>query len=1331
MNGRDSGSGVSVRVAGGLLPPDVLSAVLAGSVDGLGSSDFHLGGESPREAAARVWSHLLTVYRRFRDELAGLPEGDAAVGVTRERWLTVLLAELGYGRVPATGAGGLSVGGTAYPVSHVWQSVPMHLLGWGVVLDKRTPGVAGAAHRAPHAMVQELLNRSDQCLWAVVSNGRVLRLLRDSTTLTGQAYVEFDLEAMFDGEVFADFVLLFLLAHQSRVEVPEGASPGECWLERWRTTAVSQGVRALSLLREGVQVALETLGTGFLQHRANGDLRGRLADGDATVQDLHQALLRTVYRLLFWTVVEDRQALLVADDPVAIERYDSYFSSARLRRLARSRHGSAHDDLWAAVTLVLDALGRDGGDPRLGLPGLGGLFAPSEADVLAGARIGNRPLLAAVRALTVVQPAGQPQRLVDFRHLGAEELGGIYESLLELVPRYDPTTHVFTLETAAGNDRKTTGSYYTPTELVELVLDTALDPLLDDAVKAPDPEAALLAVTCCDPAVGSGHFLVAAARRIATRLAAVRTGEVDPTPTTVTDAMHDVVAHCVYGVDLNPMAADLAKVSLWLEAMTPGKPMSFLDHHIKVGNALLGTTPALLAAGIPDEAFVALTGDDKPTARSWRDQNAKERAGQDTLFDRDTIDVGNQDGRDLAAQIADRAAGATLADVAWAAQRYKAGHDSPQQRRARRAADAWCAAFLAPKTPDAPRITTATVEAVAAGSASAEIEDYVDTVAARHRLFHWHLEFPEIFPVPDEAPANTPTGWTGGFTSMLGNPPWETLQMSEREFFATREPRIADAPNAAARKRAIAALGDTNPGLLAEFEVELRRGQVENALIRGGGRFPLCATGKINTYSIFAEHFRSSLAPQGRSGLITPTGLATDATTAAFFADTVSAGRLAAFFDFENGNMFEAVDSRFRFAFSSMTGGLRLNEVALAFFLHAASDVSTQTFSLTPEEIWLLNPNTGTLPVLRHRREAEIMLGIYRRVPVLVRQGGSNPWALRFSQGLFNMASDSAKFRMADELSTLGARFDGWSWTDGVTTWLPLYQGMQMTHWDHRSADVIRSETAQLRPNQPSPISGLEKDDPAREAVGVYWVTDRDVAEAAPSGWARDWFMGFRRLTIAGNERTFIPSVFPRTAVGDNAWVVTSTHPDFDLVIAIWSSYVCDYIVRQKLTGTTLSSYIVQQLACPDPSMFSGRSTWTDEPLADWVRRRVLEMTYTTYRMRGFAVDVLARMSEESVETVDAGMPFRWDANRREILRAELEAAALLVYGLDRAEAEDVLDSFFVLLKYEERDHGEFRTKRLVLAAYDAMAEAARTGVPFASPLDPPPGDGPRHEQPR
>ncbi|ABL79356.1 MULTISPECIES: N-6 DNA methylase [unclassified Nocardioides] len=1325
-----NGGLTSVRVAGALMPGDVLSAVLAGDLDGLTGSAYHLGSESPREAAARVWTHLLGVYRRFRSDLDSLPDEDPAVGLTRERWLTLLLSELGYGRVPPTPAGGLAVGDKQYPVSHLWGATPMHLLGWGVPLDKRSAGVAGAA-RAPHAMVQELLNRTDEYLWAVVANGRVLRLLRDSTTLTGQAYVEFDLEAMFDGELFAEFALLYLLCHQSRVEVPDDGQPADCWLERWRVTAVSQGVRAMTLLRDGVELALETLGTGFLQHPANTKLRDRLERGEIRLSDVHAALLRLAYRLLFWAVAEDRDALLSPDaSQEQRRRYAEHFSSTRLRRLAVRRHGSGHDDLWQAATFVLDALGRKEGEQRLGLPGLGGLFAPTAADVLAGSRLPNAALLTAVRSLAVVQPKGQPQRLVDFAHLGAEELGSIYESLLELVPRHDPTTHAFTLETLAGNDRKTSGSYYTPTELVELVLDTALDPVLDDAEKnahtTEEAEAALLGLRVCDPSVGSAHFLVAAARRIATRLATVRTGEVDPTPTAYSDAMHDVVARCVYGIDINPMAADLAKVSLWLTAMSPGRPLSFLDHHIKVGNALLGTTPALIHGGIPDTAYVALTGDDKSAASTLKKRNATER-GQGDLFDDAGIDIDTASLRKATAEITDRAAAATTVDdVAWAAQRYADLQSDPDIIRARRVADAWCAAFLGPKTADAEPITHRALTAIADEAAPDPVVKAVDELATRHRLFHWHLEFPDVFRVPDDGLARGPYGWTGGFDAVLGNPPWERIKLQEQEFFAIREPAIAEAKNAAARKKAIAALAETDPDLFGEFNAARRQSEAESQFLRGSGRYPLCGVGDVNTYSVFAEHFRATLAPTGRSGIITPTGLATDATTAAFFADTITSGRLAAFFDFVTGpEIWSGIGhNRFRFAVSSTTGGERIPEAQLSFDNRHPRDlqIADRKYSLPSDDLVLLNPNTGTLPIFADTRDAEVTLACYRRHPILIRDGGRNPWGLRFSR-LFDMANDSALFHTVEDLEDLEATFDGWAWTHADQRWLPLYEAKMLSHWNSRFsgyADVPEGYQGTALPR----LTDERLDDPASEPMARYWVPEANVTKAIPEGWDRNWLFGWRDIARSSDMRTFVPSVLPRAAVGDKFLLAFAAAPSkTPFLQAVWSSLIFDYISRQKISGTGMKYFLTKQLACPEPEAFDGVPAWSQEPLGAFVRARVLELTYTSERLAAYAVDVLSG----EPGTTDPGPPFRWVPERREQLRAELEAAMLCLYGLDREDAEYVLDSFVLVCKYEERDHGEFRTKRLVLAAYDAMAAAAESGVPFVSPLDPAPGEGPRH----
>jgi hypothetical protein len=900
------------------------------------------------------------------------------------------------------------VDGTGYPVSHTWREVPVHLLGWHTPLDTRSKGVAGAAGAAPQSLVQRLLNVSDRHLWALLSNGGRLRLLRDSTSLAGSAYVEFDLEAIFDGELYSDFVLLYLTCHSSRfLPQDQQVGPASCWLEQWRSHAAEQGVRALDQLRGGVEEAIRLLGGGFLDHPANHGLREQLRGAELRIDDLNRALLRAVYRLLFWFVAEDRGVLLDPSAPAeAAGRYHEFYSSARLRRLALRLHGSRHHDLWEAVRLVLDALGAEDGCPPLALPGIGGLFEPGPLDQsLDGARLPNHALLGAVRALAVVtdREGGGRQRTVDFRNLGSEELGSVYEGLLELHPGYDPDQRSYTLERLAGHERKTTGSYYTPSSLVELLLDTALDPLLDRAETADDPVAALLDVTVCDPACGSGHFLIAAARRIARRVAAASSGELEPPPDAVRSALRQVVSRCIYGVDVNPMAAELARVTLWLEAMEPGRPLAFLDPNIRVGNSLLGVTPKLLAGGIPDGAYKPLELDDRRVVAALKRQNAKEKAGQDDLFATAGVPVANVTLAKESEAIAHAELPRSLADV-HVQERRNRGLE-PERRRLRQVADAWCAAFVQPKTEKtrATAITQATLERLHRSSSSAGLDPVRETVedlARDYRFFHWHLEFPHIFRVPEANQVDPETGWTGGFTCVIGNPPWERVKLQEQEFFATRDEKIAKAANAAARKKLITKLDETDPVLAAEWHAAQHRYDGVSHLLRDSGRYPLCGVGDINTYSVFAEHFRTIITRAGRTGVITPTGLATDATTSAFFADTLRAGRLAAFYDFENeAKLFTEVTNRFRFAITCLTGGERVDEARLAFVVRHVPDVLARRFALASEEVLLLNPNTGTLPLFRSRTDAEITVGIYRRHPVLFRDGGvrGNPWALNSS----------------------------------------------------------------------------------------------------------------------------------------------------------------------------------------------------------------------------------------------------------------------------------------------------------------------------------------------
>jgi hypothetical protein len=366
----------TVRVEGAILPVDLLQRISDGdkSLGGLTPVDYHLlGNEKLNEATNRSWNHMLGAWASFKAAAVKLPDTDPKTSITRERWLLPLFQELGYGRLATARA--IDLDGKSFAVSHLWGNTPIHLVGCAIDLDTRTEGIAGAARMTPHGLVQELLNRSDEFLWGFVSNGLRLRILRDNSSLTRQAYVEFDLEAMMEGEVYSDFVLLWLLCHQSRVEAEK---PDECWLEKWSKTAHEQGTRALDQLRDGVTDAISALGTGFISHPANRELREKLRSGALDKQDFYRQLLRLVYRLLFIFVAEDRDLLLAPGTERKIrERYIQYYSTSRIRRMAGKKRGTKHPDLYYSLRLVMQKLGSDEGCPELGLPALGSfLFSP-------------------------------------------------------------------------------------------------------------------------------------------------------------------------------------------------------------------------------------------------------------------------------------------------------------------------------------------------------------------------------------------------------------------------------------------------------------------------------------------------------------------------------------------------------------------------------------------------------------------------------------------------------------------------------------------------------------------------------------------------------------------------------------------------------------------------------------------------------------------------------------------------------------------------------------------------------------------------------------------
>jgi len=1347
----------SVTTHGGVFPPEFLQRIcdLDKTVKGLTASDYHLP-EHRRvsEEANRAWSVLLSDWKAFNTKVAAMSETDPATGVTREQWLLPLFQELGYGRLKKAGA--TTIEDKDYPVSHFWEQSPIHLVGWNLDLDKRSAGVAGAARFAPHGMVQEFLNRSDDHLWGFVSNGRQLRILRDNVSMTRQAYVEFDLVTMMEGECFSDFVMLWLLCHPSRVEVPTDENgklrtPEACWLERWSREAETQGARLLDHLRVGVEDAIQLFGSGFLAHPANQVLREKLRSGGLDKQDYYRQLLRLVYRLIFLFVAEDRDLLHETEaDAEKKKLYFDHYSTQRIRRIAETKRGSQHRDLWESFKLLFRWLSDEEGCDQLGLTPLGGfLFSEEAMPDLAISKLANVDLLNAVRCLAVTVGDGS-RRPVDYQNLGAEELGSIYESLLEMHPNLHLEAATFELDVAAGNERKSTGSYYTPKQLVNCLLDSALDPVvaqrLKQASSLEDKEESLLSMKVCDPACGSGHFLIGASHRIAKHLASVRSGDAEPSPEATRHALRDVITHCIYGVDINPMSVELCKVSLWMEAMEPGKPLGFLDHHIKCGNSLLGTTPALLDRGIPDAAFKAIEGDDKKICAALKKRNKEERDKKlYDLFAHVEGEWSYQQAFDDALDELDHMTDDDLQGVEKKQVAYETFLQSTSYTGGKRLHDTWCAAFVCKKVKDAPVITQQLISEMKQdpNRCPKATRELIDALAEQYQFFHWHIEFPDVFHPLDSFTEKDSKGWTGGFDCMLGNPPWEARELHEREFFAVSRPDIATLNTKNDRQKALEKLRNEDLRLYQTWQSALKQQKREVTLIKNSGFLPLTSRGKLNTYRSFAELGTLIIAGKGYLGFLLKSGIILAQDNQDYVSSIIKSKRLVSCIDFINTKrIFIDVVTNERFALFVVTGEDTIcRESTYAFTLTELQDLANpdKIILLSPEEIELLNPNDLSIPPLDSFASKVLSIHIYRRLGVLVNERKKkNPWEIKYTQGHLNSATGSSLFssNTLESLLSHGGEVlpSGIACKNGEV-FLPVMEGKHIGSLNHRFGsyeEVPMKKRFGVKAEVKTPtIDQLQ--DPKYGVWPRYWMTEKDAQELyIKKNTQQNYVFCFRDVCRAVvDARTIQGTVAPINPFVDNVPLLRIYNENpantYLLLAIVWSSFVQDFCARQKIHGAHLTKAIAYQL--PMPTELFNRSFIVGMTYEKFIFGRGLELLYTSY-----ALDVFAR---------DCGFyaaPFIWDEERRAEIRAELDASLFHLYfgspsswmaGVDSDlsvfsqpidAVEYIMETFPIIKRRDEAKYGTYRTKERILEIYREMARCIVTGEEYKTALNPPPG---------
>jgi methylase of polypeptide subunit release factors len=757
----------SIRIEGTILSGELLAKLDSADTPGQRPPDFGFNSQAKlKDEIVRSWTAAQAFYKSFQHKLESVKEGTAATSETRNQWIIPLLGLLGFAELEFQSQPEV-VGDKPFRFSHRLRShggFAVHIVGARESLDKK-PVTGSGARYSPHAHLQEYLNLTEH-LYAVVTNGRLLRLLRDSTRLVRLSYVEFDLDRMFGEDLFADFAVFYRLLHVSRLPKTASQSP-ESLLEHYHQDSLASGERIRDGLSGAVKESILLFADGFLNHPKNDALRQPAATDVEFPAHLYQQLLRLVYRLLFLMVIEERDLVYAAGaDKRKRNLYYAHYSLARLRRVAEKRHlaDGRHHDCWDALCVSFRLFDETGAGRPLGIEPLGGdLFDSGALGPLASAMLDNDTLLACLRNLSLFRNPDTGNLIrVNYAALNVEEFGSVYQGLLEFEPQVTHANNRLMFSFVKGDERSRTGSHYTPDELVQPLIKHSLDYLIADKLKEKNKENALLTLRVADIACGSGHILLAAARRIGTELAVLRSGDDQPSPAAFREAVRDVIRHCIYGMDLNPLAVELCKVALWLEAHVPGWPLSFLDHRIHCGNAIVGLAHrAELQRGIPDEAFKTLPGDDKVLATALRKQNKEERKGQTSL---DFAGRVENDIRELdeAWQRFDQMPERSAADYYTRRTEYEKFRDNIHLRNLRLLADAQVAQFYLPKAPEnrGKHVTHDTfsrwmegLNPTGLGIAAAM------TVAHRKRFGHWFIEFWDVVDA-------------GGFDLIIGNPPY-------------------------------------------------------------------------------------------------------------------------------------------------------------------------------------------------------------------------------------------------------------------------------------------------------------------------------------------------------------------------------------------------------------------------------------------------------------------------------------------------------------------------------------------------------------------------------
>ena len=1197
--------------------------------------------------------------------------------------------------------------------------------------------------QTPHGQILKYLLAADgtsegKVRWGILTSGDVWRLYYSRARPRATGYFEVDVGAALESNNDDALRLFVLLFRRDSFVLLDGAKT------TFLQAALDEGKRYEERVAEDLSgTVFETVFprlVSALADESNGDL------GAA-----REAALIFLYRLLFILYAEDR-GLLPVNDP----RYDDYGLRKPVREDIdrRMQDGSAFSSTVSGYYNRIKSLCSqiDKGDPDIGLPPYnGGLFASVAAPMLDEVQLDDAMLAPLIYDLSHAKGEGG-RRFINYRDMSVQQLGSIYERLLEREPVRNDDGSIEVRPNSYA--RKDSGSFFTPQELVDLIIDRTLKPLVEERLSAfenrareladdnrpaterrdellgLDPAEAVLDLKVLDPAMGSGHFLVSTVDFISDYIADLieyapavpdwldgeymspLVGRVEKIRQEIVTRAHEsgwtidegqltdlaiirrmVLKRCIYGVDKNPLTVELAKVSLWLHSFTVGAPLSFLDHHLRCGDSLVGISVAEATAELG-----RLGGLFASSAIAQAEETTSEMQQIEEMSDADISEV--QESATLFRGVEDKTSDVRgLLDFLCGLRWMTAG----MKKNERTQFEGSLVQTLGSRLDDAYELLARGFSEPGEDSSFSRIWSDAKAIADRERFLHWQVAFPGVWQGWQDASPR------GGFDAVIGNPPWDRIEQQEVEWFALRDEQIALAATGAVRKALIKRRQDAGDELALQYEEVKQHAAELRQLARTSGHYPMLSGGRINLYSLFVERAMRLVKSDGIVGLLTPSGIYADKTAARFFKSVSTKGRVASIFDFENRRLgtdlppfFPDVDSRFKFC-ALIFGGeeRRFDETECAFFMHDTEvvDDPDRCFALAPDDFSRVNPNTGTAPVFRTRRDAEITRGIYERHPVLVEHSGRKErraWPVRFKQGLFNMTSDSHLFRTATQLNASGFYpVEGNRWKKGDELYLPLYQGRMIGQFDHRANSVRVNPDSTHNPYLSKEVSDEQHADPRFLPQSQYWVPADEVeAELANS---RGYTLGFRDIARSTDVRTAIAAVVPRVGFGNTLPLLVGdgsspSATSLAGMVANLNSLCVDFVVRQKTQGTHLNWYIVEQLPVIAPGDYDRK--FGNTTARELVRDHVLRLTYTAYDMRPFAQDL-----------GHDGEPFTWGVEERRHLRARLDALYFHLYGLSREDAGYVMETFPIVRRQDEAEfEGKYRTREMVLAYMNALA---------------------------